>query len=395
MQSATAEPREALTEQQVLDLLELSPAVSVGYGADVLDLLLNKTANLDLVDGTVARNYLANIHGTCDLEFDGDFDFNNDLVRPWMEISDGLTTARFWLGVYVLTTPQATYGAPKPATKKVQGYDRLYLLSREVGDTYVAPSGAYVLEEVRRAISEAGLGGVELNDEGADEVLPSDMIWPLVPKTSDNPSVDETASAGATTWLRIVNDLLFSIGYGGLYADPASGVFRAQPYVNPLVRTPEHDFDFDSTNRAVISPDRSRTDDQFKAPNIWIFVRQTMPGNPPVPPVEGSGVYTVDLTSIDERPLPWPQQITLDVSSQSALQSQGDARVAADRRGTTSYSLTTAPWPLAGHADVYTFSDQEQAKVGVPVLEASWSLPLNGADMTRTWNEIIPIPTSI
>lgn len=386
MQGLTDAPRQALTDSQVLDLLELSPAVSVGYGADVLDLQLNESGSLDLVNGSIARNYLANIHGTCDLEFDGDFDFNNSLIRPWMEISDGVTTARFWLGVYALTTPQAVYGGPEPGTLKVQGYDRLYLLSREVGDTWVAPAGASVLAEIQRAISAAGLGGVALDYSAADELLDVDMIWPLVP--ADNTGGDGETS-GATTWLRIINDLLFSIGYGGLYADPASGIFRAQPYVNPQSREIEHTFNFDSEQRAIIAPNRSRTDDQFQAPNIWIFVRQTMPGNPPVPPSEGYGIYTVDRTAEDDRPLAWPQQIVLDVQSQAALVSQGNARVAADLRGTTSYAITTAPWPLAGHADVYAFSDAEQGKE-VSVLEASWTLPLNGADMTRTWNEIIP-----
>jgi hypothetical protein len=385
-------PRNTLTEAQVLYLLESAPRQGNSFGADVLNFDLSVAGSMDLIGGSVKRSFLANIHGTCDLEFDVDFDYARGLVRPWIELEDAGLRARFYQGVYSLTTPLNEFGQT-PRVRRVQGYDRIYLLSREIGDTWVAPSGAKVLDEVQRAITAAGLTGVALDSTLKDVVLPEAMIWPLVQGVGNTPVYDltkrqqQTGLENATTWLRVINDLLFSIGYVGLYADPATGIYRSGPYVPPISRGVEHVFDFDDLLRTIVAQNRSRTDDTFKAPNVWVFVRQTMPGNPPAEPVAGNGLYTVDKSATDPRGIKYPQQIPLDVTSQAALVSMGDARVASDLRKQSKYNVSTACWPVAGHGDIYQYRDAEQGK-DVKVQETSWVLPLNGDDMTREWTEV-------
>jgi hypothetical protein len=393
VQIITAAPRSALTEAQVLYLIEGSSDITYGCGANLLDLALTQTGTLDLLSGSVRRSNLANIHGTCDLEIDVELPWGSTLVQPWMDLSSGGITARFYCGVYSLATPEATYGM-EPRRRRVQGYDRLYLLTREIGYTWVAPSGAGVLAEVRRAITAAGLTGVEFDGTSESVTLPQAMIWPLVNNVAPGTPVydqtrreQETGVENATTWLRVINDLLFSIGYRGLYADPATGVYRSSPYVAPENRGEEHVFNFDDPLKSIVVPDRTLTEDGWKAPNKWVFVRTNMPGTPPATPVETAGVYTVDRSASDPRGLVWPQQIPLDVASQAALVAQGDNRVASDLRTTSIITVTTAPFPLAGHQDVYRYTDALMGK-NAKVQEREFVLDLFGADMTHTWEVI-------
>jgi hypothetical protein len=394
VQGFSEAPRQSLTEAQVRQLLSKSSSIRWSFGADLLNFDLTPAGTTDLIGGTIKRNYRANIHGTCDLELDSTFDYARGLIRPWMAVTDGALSAQFYVGVYTLTTPENRYGVAKPVSRRVQGYDRLYLLTREIGTSWVAPKNANVLDEVRRAITAAGLTGVLLDSTASSVTLPEAMIWPLVQAVGDTPAYDltkrqqQTGLENATTWLRVINDLLFSIGYVGLYADPSTGVYRSGPYVQPIDRPVENVFDFDEAY-PIIAPERTRVDDTFKAPNVWVFVRQTMPGNPPAEPVEGAGVYTVDKSAADARGLRYPQQIPMDVTSQAALVSQGKARVASDQRRQTVYpGIRTAAWPLAGHGDTYQFRDVEQGK-DVKVQADSWEMNLNGDDMTHAWTEVV------
>lgn len=394
MQRLTAAPRDHLTEAQVLWLLQGSPSIATSYGAELLDANLNATGSVGLLGGSVRRSAYANIHGTCELELDTALDWGNQLVRPWMELSDGTIKARWHLGVYSLATPTHQYGQ-RPRTHQVQGYDRIYLMAREIGATHVAPAGAGVLNEVRRIVELAGLSGVLLDDTKSAITLANPMIWPLIRQVSPDVAPHdltknerESGLENATTYLRVANDLLFSIGYRGLYADPANGVFRSEPYVNPSRRGIEHLFDFDHPLNNIVGQERFVEEDLFKAPNHWVFVRQNMPGNPPVEPTEANGgVYIVDRTAGDARTLKWSTQISLDVADYDSLVVQGDNHVEREQRIKSRLTVTTAPFPAAGHADVYRYRDSEMDR-DVKVHEMSWDLNLDGGDMTRVWEVV-------
>lgn len=381
MQALTGGPRAALSIPQVARLLEGTPALTVAAGLDLLDSDLQLVEDLSqhLESGTVERSMLAPIHGTCRLRLSTELAWGTALVRPYQLLTSDGVTARFDLGVYALTTPDRTLGQT-PATYDVEGYDRLYLLDRPVGDTWAVGAGSGYLAAVRNVIASAGLSGVQLDGAANFATLPADQVWPFV----------DAGGGTSTTWLQVANDLLAAVGYRGLYADPATGVFRSEPYTNPTSRTPEHTFSA-SGDASTVGEDRTEDVDLWAAPNVWVFVQQNRPTTSAAP-TEGDGIYIVrneddGPTSISARGLEWTRIVSLDAASQASLIAQGDVLVAADRRTSRTITATTSPFPAAGHADVYLYDDPELGDP-IKVQAREWELDLAGGDMRWTFEAV-------
>lgn len=379
MQALTAPPRDSLTVDHVRALL-VGDVVTVTAGAERLNQLLEVQEDVsdDLDGGTVHRQMLADVHGDFQLQLSRELDWANDLLQLYMTLTDDAgVAARFNVGVAVLTTPDLPVG-DTPGTYDVQGYDRLYLLRRPIGDSYQVAAGTTVLTAVADALTAAGVTGVLLDGTAAAKTLPTDMVWPLIPTGTDGAD-DSTA----TTWLNVVNQLLASISYRGLWVDE-SGYYRSEPYINPSRRAAEFTFAVDDITQTIIAPDRTVSVDQWNQPNRWVFIQQNRAPDA-VAPTEGDGIYTVDLVPTGD--LPWVKQLLLDAADQASLEDQGDQVVASDQQRTTTLKLSTGPFPAAGHFDVYELADS--AIPGVTKAQAmEWSLPLDGSDMTWTWTAV-------
>ncbi len=364
--------RDGLSDAQVLDLLH-APALEVDMGCDLLDasLIVRRDLTEHLVDGEVQWSLNATVHRTCTLTLTAELQWGDALVRPWMRLTDrgSGATARFNQGVFTLTTPQDVFGERPRSFSAVQGYDRLYLLDRPVGDSHIATAGTGVLAAVGQSVRDAGLTGVLLDGTAAAATLPRDMVWPFIP---------EQGSAGQTTWLNVVNDLLATVNYRGVWADE-NGLLRSVPYVEPAARRVEFVLDANDLARTLVGQDRVRVQDRWKQPNLWRFVRRNLPGDPPPEPVEGAGIYTVQNTTGQ---LTRAKVVELDVADQAALVAQGDRIVAADRRVSTDLQVPTAPLPIAGHADVLSYRDADVGQYRVQATQ--WRMPLSGGDME--WN---------
>ncbi len=371
MQSITAPPRDSLTAAQVSALITGS-GVRVSAGTELLasDLTVTEDISDDVAGGSVSRACLATIHGTCRLSLSRELDWDTALVRPFMILSDGATSARFNLGVYSLATPEYRY-AESPVTYDAQGYDRLYLLNREVGDSYSVAAGTDVLTAIRQVFADAGLSGVLLDGSAAGKTLPRDKVWPLIP-TEGQPE----------TWLRIVNDLLAMVSYRGVWADQ-DGLYRSEPYVYPGTRGIEWTLD-EGAYTTIQGEDRTLVRDGWGRPNKWIFV-QSNRASGAAAPTEGDGIYTVDEHASDPRGLTYPVQVSLDVADQASLVALGDQRVASDKRRVSTWRLSTAPLPLAGHFDVMTLVVNGIAR---RVQATDWEINLDGADMSWTAQEV-------
>ena len=368
MQSLTAAPREALTTAQVTDVLT-GPSLSVSAGLELLDATdaLVEDISDDLLGGTVKRSNYATIHGTVDLSVSRALAWGAARVRPYMTLSNDDTDARFNLGVYVLATPERQIGET-PETFGVQGYDKLYLLQGEIGDTYTVASGVAYLTAIRDVITASGVGGqVLLDATAAATTLPAARVWPLVENE-------------APTYLRVINDLLDAIGYRGLWADE-NGAFRSEPYQAPSVRAIEWTFSADDVNTTLVGEDRTLVEDRWNTPNWWRFVRKNLAAAP----TEGAGYYTVTnqsdgATSIDALGFTRRKTVFLDAADQASLVTQGDRIVQKDRRVSSILDVTTAPLPIAGHFDVASWVDAAAGGTR-KVLARSWELPLTGEDM--------------
>lgn len=220
------------------------------------------------------------------------------------------------------------------------------------------------LDAVRTAIELSG-GGAPLLVDGTQQVavLDGPMVWAL---TDGSP----------VTWLDIINDLLNAVGYRELWVD-WDGNYRTEPYLDPKDRPSEWLFDLADSSTNLVGPDRTEDADVWSAPNSWRFVRRGMA----VEPVEGDGIYPVENFSRG----PSSQEsigrvrhktVFLDAVDQASLVAQGDRIVVEDTAVTRTVTLDVDPLPIAGHLDVVSYVDGDQAAKAEVV---SWQINLDGS----------------
>ncbi|WBB94175.1 hypothetical protein [Verrucosispora sp. WMMC514] len=374
MQAITAAPRNHLTEATVVRLLRDAPAITVGHGLELIgqDLQLVEDISADLAGGQVSRNSYATLHATCQLALSRALSWGSALVRPYMTISDGQDTARFNLGAYYTSTPTHRVGED-PVTYDVAGYDILHGLHSPVGEAYAVDAGVGYLAAVEAILQGQGYTRYLIDQRRGDAVLPSAKVWALDDQTR---------------WLTVVNDLLAAIGYQGIWSD-WDGQLRCQPYQRPADRAPEWLYD-DRQATSMVGLNRDLERDFFEAPNRWVFVRQNDVDGPP--PVEGDGVYTwtntdVGDTSVEARGRVLTKVVYADAADQAALEAAGQVTIDADMRIPTALRVTTSPNPLHWHFD-RLIVDEPALGPYADVMATSWTLPLDGSDMTHEWTSL-------
>lgn len=378
MQPLTAPVRDPLTAQQVAGILS-ARSLKVQAGCDRLNFNLQFQEDISsrLTAGAVGRAMYAVIHGTCTLSFDKDYAWGLDLFRPYMILSDANNpslAARFDMGVFSLATPKQDAATNE---RVCTGYDRLYFLNRSIGDTYVVTAGTSYLVAMQAVVAAAGLVGVLLDGSATGKTLPKDMVWPLIPP--------EAGSAQDTTYLQVFNDLADSIGYRHCWCDE-QGLFRSEPNVIPSVRGSEYTFDA-TTTRTLVGRRRSMASDIWAVPNKWVFVQQNRADTPTL---ANGGIYIVSNqssgpASIDNRQLTWTKTTRLNAADSAALATQGDLIVAKDKAVVTTYSVTTGPFPPAGHFDVFAYTDPALFSGTRKVVATKWEQNLAGSDVNWTW----------
>lgn len=370
MQGLTQSPRDAFTAAEIRSLIT-GDSLEVSAGLELLDSSNNFVEDIsdDLDGGEISRSNFADIHGTCKLEIVRELAWGKDRVRPYMTLANDLISARFNLGVFVLTTPE-TSRIDNVITYEAQGFDLLYLLQSGPSDTYVATSGTTYLTAVQDVLTASGVGvGLQLDGTGSATTLPVTMVWTL------NPDAE-------TTWLSIINDLLSAINYRGLWANE-NGVFTSSPYAAPSTRAIEWTFDTSISTANIVGQERTLTSDVWAAKNWWRFVRKAMT----VKPIEGAGIYTVTNASTGRtsvaalgRTVKAPVQY-LDAADQTSLVAQGDKIVAKNQAISRSFTIEVDPLPIASHFDIVELIDAgftDKCQV------TSWTLPLDGSQ--GRWN---------
>ena len=174
-----------------------------------------------------------------------------------MVLSDGATSARFNLGVYVLTTPDTKRGED-PATYDVTGYDLASLLQNGPADTYEVASGTTYIQAARDVVTASGIGAQVLVDGTRQSTtLPATMVWAL---TDDGPS-----------WLRILTDLFAAIAYE-MWIDE-NGNVRARPYADVAQRPVEWTLDTSDAATNIVGEDRTLSIEAGDIANWWRFVQ--------------------------------------------------------------------------------------------------------------------------
>lgn len=331
-----------------------APQQSIRLGLDLLNqsdqFVMDLSGDMQR-NGSVKHQNYADIHGTFEgLVIARELDWGTDRVRPWMTING----ERFNLGVYIMTTPSLVIG-DSIQTYSVTGYDKLQILSDEVGDSYWIAAGESYIESIHQVIVDSGFPGLSavIDNSAADKLLDQPMVWAL-----------DTNSP--TTWLRIINDLLAKIGYWGLWADQ-DGILRSSPYQPLGTRGEEWTFDVGDRNTNIVYQDRSLDIDEFYQYNWWRFIRKDYP----TALSEANGQYTVDR-SFGQRKVKKVRE--LDAADQQTLIALGDQEVESDLIRTRTVKIKTGALPALGHFDVFAYDDPA---LGIFKAQArNWSLDL-------------------
>lgn len=378
MQNPADPPRNTLSVDQVVGLLQISPTITITPGLELIDTDLNAVEDIsaDLHGGSVSRSSFANMHGSAQLNLSRALDWSSDMVRPYLTMSDGVITARFNLGAYFVSTPREELET-EPHEWAVEAYDILLGLADPVGEVYALAQGTSYLVAVAEILTERGfIDGLSflIDQTAAASVLPSAKTWAL----------DEQI-----TWLTVVNDLLSAIGYAGIWSD-WNGALRCTPYINPRDRGTEWVYDTGEFT-AMLAPRRTIIRDFFETPNRWVAVRSNIVEG--AAPAEGDGIFTyvntaTGLTSVGARGGRTITRIlSIDAADQAGLVAAAQISIDADLRLTTIIEAVTFPNPLHWHFDKLLIAD-DSAGPYANVLGTKWTLPLSGEDMTHEWSVI-------
>jgi hypothetical protein len=373
MQPILAPGRDHLTADQVVRMIRDVPGMFVGEGLEVVDRDLQVLDDISawFSGGSVSRNFYATLHGTARLGLSTALDWGRALVRPYYLIGDGQNVARFNLGAYYTAKPKH---APRdtPRSYEVECYDILKRLDDPVGDSYALAKGALVLEEVENLLQQQGYTRYYIDQDAAGKTMPQPFSRP---------------SDESTTWLVVVNALLASVGYAGVWSD-WDGVLHCEPYITSWLRPSEWDYDT-TTDADMLDPERSSHVEDFdETPNRWVAFRSNLGEDDP-PPEEGRGIYTyinqsTGPTSVDARDRVITKTIPLDAADQASLVARAQITIEADMTPGETIETPASPNPLHWHGDRVTVTDPG---IGATrdCLVGSWSLPFGGELMSHTW----------
>lgn len=373
MQPLSVGPRLSLSNAAVLALIRDTPSLIVSAGCELLDRTLTVMADITglLAAGTVSRDSYADLHGSASLAIESTLDWGSAIVRPYMVLAAGTVQARFNLGAYYTSVPKTVLGEA-PLVHDVECIDILDGLNSPVGETFAVAAGAGYLAAVESILITQGFTQYQIDQTSASTVLPTARTWLLDDQT---------------TWLTIVNDLLGSIGYRGIWSD-WDGLLRVEQYISPTARSPEWSYDTGSMT-SMLTPGRSVERDFYRAPNRWVFYRSN--NVDATAPVEGNGMYTVvnqtdGPTSVEGRGGRVISSVKgLDVADQPSLVKAGQRIVDGDMTVKAKLTVGVAPNPLHWHFDVVALNDPDVGRAG-NCLVSKWTLPLDGGDGSQEWS---------
>jgi hypothetical protein len=380
MQTTTTAPRDALTDAQVRAVLGAS-AMSVTIDVEVLDSSneVTDTLGADLrldAPGSVTYDATRSVGRTLRLRVDRELSWGAVRLRPVMTLSDGTTSAKFDLGVFLPDTPTSVYTGEvgDVRTFDVECYDLLSGLLSPVARTYVVAASTNVATAVAQAVSDSGFSiPVSIAAAGDIGVLAESMTW---------------SARDDVSWLDVINDLLNSAGWRTVWVGP-TGTLRSEPFQAAVDKGTEWEY-VSTAAKTIVGLGAQVTADLWQAPNKWVFfVDDPLQGEPS----EGSTQYTVlnqsvGVTSIDQRGRTITAKRPVEAGSYGALVAEGDRQVENDRVVETTASVMVGPNPLHDHLDVVEFTYADAGMSGRWEV-VGWVLPLDGSDMSLSLRKLV------
>lgn len=416
-------PRAALTLNDVNQLLQNGPSVKVTAGLEVVHARSTHAGMVDpaivtldvsdiLLEGSnVAYDNTAKIGGTASLVLDPaswEALGNNSLlpawaasgsiptlgqglywgnprtrVRPYLVLSaPGYVAAKFYQGVYILATPNATMENDQPIYT-VTCYDQTSIFDIPVTQSlsYVAGTSVFyiinqIITDPKFQIGYESYNFYNIDQSRANATIPYAMSWAL---------------NSGSTYLDVLNTMLVSVGYNNLWCD-CYGTFQMTPWVSPLELGSQWTFDTTNKYQNILDPAGTWQPDIWQTPNSWIFVENGLTDTP----VIGTGLYTI--TNQSNGPCSIDKQLgrvilsyhEVDAASNPDLITQADKIVLQESMTLETFNVPTSPLPIAGYQDCITLitdNIESNPLTGTNTrvcYVSSWSLPLDGNDMS--WN---------
>ena len=367
-----------------------APALTVQAGLDLLDSGNNWLQDIsgNLVSYSLTRDNTLTVHSSGSFVVAQAIQGGFQRVRPYMMLSGaGLANVRWDLGVYLLTTPVLEL-SQTPGTYTIEGYDLLYYLQNQIGDTYTVPAGQTYLNAVAEVIVQSGITGsrVLLDQSAAALTVPADLVWAL---TGDTGSAYGGGGGGSTTqYLNVVNDLLAAIAYLPLWAD-WEGNFRSLPYIPPASLAPEFTFDLTQMTGVQVSDPRQYTDELWQAINWWRYLNSAVSA-----PVEGAGQYTyinqgVGPSSVSAVERQVRSVVTVSAPDQATLEGIASQAVLTALQQVGELAVKVSPFPAGWHLDMFDYIDTAMLNNGQPlkvkVQSQGWTINSDASDGAQTW----------
>lgn len=366
---AAATPLPAPPTVDRVALVEAS-AVTVAVTVDLLDEADRPVGTIP-VDGCIVRHDgNADIHRSVELVTTAQLEWGVARVQPWVTVIGGGESDTVSLGVFLLTAP--VQDTADPPTWTVNGFDKLYLLDQRLSAPVSYPAGQPILFIVRSLLAQHGFASDRIDNARAADVLSEARSWAL--------EFDGT-------YLDVVNDLLTMVGYEQLWMT-AGGLPTSSPRVSADAKTVVWRYDAQSPTTLVRDDGRGVVADFTDAPNQWQFWRADVDRDDP--PVIGDGLYVVN----NESQGPSSQAARgglivrssndgpIEAASQIDLETNGDAIVAAEIEGVTTYRWQSDVNPYHGHRDTLEIIDRQQG-VASRFTHVSWELDVVGLSMTH------------
>lgn len=408
----TAPDWSTLTPAQLATLTR-SPLATIDLGVELLnfDLTVNSdiTAYADVSAGDVQWTGSALVHRDIAVNLSLELAWGIALIRVYRVVTDTVTglSARCNRGVFCLTSPEHDLGQTVTAADGTQqsiysvtGQDRTYLLDRQPGYSVYIPIPCTVASALDQLYTAAGVPGYLVDSSSSTASLGAALTWPMIPastaastdgtQTGDPQIAANGGESSGATWRQMINDVHAQVSYRAVWADE-NGLLRSTPYASPETAPISGVLDANDPVTSIVGMDRKVTRDVWGIPNRWIFTWSNMPAGT-APTLSDGGVYIVD--NVGDGPssqsarngLVYSQTISLTAVDTTSFITQGDTRVAADKRTVTTYVLKLAPAALVmlGHFTVLSLADSDAGGVPVRVQCAAWTEHFDGSDIDVT-----------
>ena len=316
-------------------------------------------------------------------------------LRPSMKLvshSGHGETDWYNLGVFIPEEP-ARNADENPKVYSVDCHDLISIAALPTAGTFVTVGATPNIVDVLGTLYNVRLSGLSFAPN-----IPIRWGYPTQrPLPGQVPSQRQWVIGEETTWLLITDQLLEMAGWRPPWVDE-NGFLTSEPWRNSggdrYVDILAADLNLTATKESVISLGATNKEELFGTPNYWVFIRSDFDPESNAPSVENGGIIVAQnpddgpssIQARGGRVVPSVQRV--DAEDAAALREYADRAILMDRTPAKSLCLEVAPFPPPWHRGIADVTIEDLGIRSERFLIASWTLPLDGGDMSLTMDSI-------